>query len=119
MYAYFNFQMENSVDRMPKHCPDCRQEYRDEAKSCSDCGAELADGPPPAAKIQEPVREDSTALKWVAVHRADSAFLMELLKSKLEADGIPAMLTDQETIVMDWMLSNALGGIKLIVPPDS
>ena len=104
---------------MPKHCPDCLQEYRDEAGRCADCGAEIAVWPPPAPKVQEPVRDDSPQLNWVGVHRSDSAFLMELLKGKLEADGIPAVLKDQETIVMDWMLSNALGGIKLIVPPDS
>jgi hypothetical protein len=43
---------------------------------------------------------------------------MDFLKSRLEAEGIPAVLTDQETIVMHWMLANALGGIKLLVLED-
>lgn len=35
----------------------------------------------------------------------------------LESEGISTFLADAETIAMDWLLANAVGGIKLQVPP--
>src|SRR5438445_5230531 len=37
------------------------------------------------------------------------------LRLKLEAAGIPVFLADEYTIAMDWLLSNAIGGIKVQV----
>ena len=34
-------------------------------------------------------------------------------KSALDGAGIPSFLGDENTIRIDWLLSNALGGIKL------
>lgn len=36
-------------------------------------------------------------------------------KASLDAAGIPAFLTDEYTIGMQWMYSNALGGVRLLV----
>lgn len=38
-----------------------------------------------------------------------------LAKSILDSANIPCFLSDENTIRMDWFLSNALGGIKLLV----
>lgn len=35
--------------------------------------------------------------------------------ASLDAAGIPAFLTDEHTINMQWMYSNALGGVRLLV----
>jgi len=36
--------------------------------------------------------------------------------ARLEADGIPAFIADEHTITMQWLYSNALGGVKINVP---
>lgn len=40
-----------------------------------------------------------------------------LARSKLEAEGIPAALADEHTIEAQWLFSNALGGVKVMVHP--
>lgn len=39
-----------------------------------------------------------------------------LVQSKLEGAGIPCFLDDEFTIGVNWLYSNALGGVKLKVP---
>ena len=39
----------------------------------------------------------------------------EVAKSKLEAEGISAFLKDGHTVNMNWLFSNALGGVKVQV----
>jgi hypothetical protein len=41
-----------------------------------------------------------------------------LAKNFLESEGIPAVLFDESTVATDWMLSTAIGGIKLQVAPE-
>lgn len=38
-----------------------------------------------------------------------------ILKSRLEDEGIHCVLKDEHTVTMNWMWSNALGGIKVLV----
>ncbi|SMN11222.1 hypothetical protein SPBRAN_1462 [uncultured Candidatus Thioglobus sp.] len=40
-----------------------------------------------------------------------------IARAKLESEGIPAVLADEFTINMQWLYSNALGGVKVQVPP--
>ena len=39
-----------------------------------------------------------------------------IAKASLEAADIPAFITDEHTINMQWLYSNALGGVRLLVP---
>ena len=39
-----------------------------------------------------------------------------LAQSRLEAEGIPVFIADEHTINMQWLYSNALGGVKVQVP---
>ena len=39
-----------------------------------------------------------------------------IVKGRLEAEGIPAFIEDDQYITMDWFLSSALGGVKVSVP---
>ena len=41
-----------------------------------------------------------------------------IAKASLEAAGIPVFITDEHTINMQWLYSNALGGVRLLVPKD-
>src|SRR5690606_29952703 len=40
----------------------------------------------------------------------------QLARSKLDAFDIPAFVLDEHTINMQWLYSDALGGVKLAVP---
>jgi hypothetical protein len=37
-------------------------------------------------------------------------------QANLEAEGIPAFIADEHTINMQWLFSNALGGVRVQVP---
>ncbi|MBU1138189.1 MAG: DUF2007 domain-containing protein [Proteobacteria bacterium] len=41
--------------------------------------------------------------------------LAELAKSKLESEGIPCFLLNKNIIALNWLYSNALGGVELQV----
>jgi hypothetical protein len=41
-----------------------------------------------------------------------------LAKGKLDSEGLESFLADDNTVRMDWLWSNLLGGIKLLVNPE-
>ncbi len=43
-------------------------------------------------------------------------FEAHIARARLEADGIPAFIANEYTISMNWLYSNALGGIEVQVP---
>ncbi|MBS0664549.1 MAG: DUF2007 domain-containing protein [Verrucomicrobia bacterium] len=38
-----------------------------------------------------------------------------LLRTRLEAEGIPAYIRDENLVTLDWLYSNAVGGVKVDV----
>jgi len=42
----------------------------------------------------------------------------QIARASLEAAGIPAVVADEHTINMQWLYSNALGGVKVLVPKE-
>ncbi len=52
----------------------------------------------------------------VTVGRYSFPYEAHLHKGLLEAAYIPAFIADEHTINMDWLYSNALGGVRLQVP---
>jgi uncharacterized protein (DUF1810 family) len=54
----------------------------------------------------------AVAAAFTNVHQA------HLAQSVLEGAGIEAQLADEHTVSMDWMLSNAIGGVKVMVRED-
>ena len=40
----------------------------------------------------------------------------QIARASLQAAGIEALIADEHTINMDWFYSNALGGVRLLVP---
>lgn len=53
--------------------------------------------------------------KLVTIARFDLAGQAHIAKNALEAVGIKSVLADEQTVSMDWLLSNAIGGIKVQV----
>jgi hypothetical protein len=40
----------------------------------------------------------------------------QIARAKLESEGIPAFVADEQTINMQWLYSDALGGVRVQVP---
>lgn len=53
--------------------------------------------------------------KLVTIARFQGISTASLARNRLEEAGIPSFLADAETITTDWLLSNAMGGVKLQV----
>jgi len=53
--------------------------------------------------------------KWVTIGRYRDLPQAQIAKSVLESAGIPALLRDENTIRLEWVWSNLLGGIRLQV----
>jgi hypothetical protein len=47
----------------------------------------------------------------------DDPVSARLALNHLRAAGLPAVLSDESTVAMDWLLANAIGGIKVQVNP--
>ncbi len=54
---------------------------------------------------------------WTTLATFHDPVQAAVVKNFLDAQGIPSVLLDEDTIATDWMLSGAIGGIKLQVAP--
>ncbi len=54
--------------------------------------------------------------KLVTIGSYSTPYEANMVKSRLESAGIPAFVADEYTIGMNWLYSNALGGVKVQVP---
>jgi hypothetical protein len=54
--------------------------------------------------------------KLVTICSYSTPYEANIVKSQLESGGIPAFVADEYTIGMNWLYSNALGGVKVRVP---
>jgi DNA-directed RNA polymerase subunit M/transcription elongation factor TFIIS len=52
----------------------------------------------------------------VTIGRYSTPYEANMVKSQLESAGIPAFVADEHVIGMNWLYSNALGGVKVQVP---
>ena len=50
------------------------------------------------------------------IARYSMPYEAQIAKVRLDAEGIPAFIADEHTINMQWIYSNALGGVRLQVP---
>jgi rubredoxin len=53
---------------------------------------------------------------WITVASFSQPFEAHLAKTRLEAEGVTCVVSDEYLIRVDWLLSNAVGGVKLMVP---
>jgi Putative prokaryotic signal transducing protein len=51
----------------------------------------------------------------VTVQSFDNYFSASIILTRLQAEGVECYLKDENTVTIDPMLSNAIGGIKLVV----
>jgi hypothetical protein len=56
-------------------------------------------------------------LKTVASFR--EPYEAQLVRGKLEAEGIPAIVQDEHLVQMNWTYSQAIGGVKVQVPEEA
>ena len=54
----------------------------------------------------------------VTVSRYSFPYEAHLARALLESEGIPAFVADEHTINMQWLYSDAMGGVRLQVPED-
>jgi DNA-directed RNA polymerase subunit M/transcription elongation factor TFIIS len=54
--------------------------------------------------------------EWVAVASFSQPVEAHLARTKLESEGIPCVVGDEHLVRVDWFLSNAVGGVKVMVP---
>ena len=57
-------------------------------------------------------------MKLILLNRFDNYFFANITYTKLQDAGIECFLRDENTVVVDPLLSNAIGGIKLEVAED-
>lgn len=58
-------------------------------------------------------------MDFVTVKTFDSYFLANIILGRLHSEGIECYLKDETTVTMDPILTNAIGGIKLVVKNDN
>lgn len=55
---------------------------------------------------------------WVIVDGfIDLLIHAEIVRGRLEAEGIPAILGNRHLVTADWLYSQAMGGVRILVPP--
>ena len=54
-------------------------------------------------------------MQWVLLQSFSFPYEAQIAKSQLHAFGISARIENEHTINMDWLYSNALGGVRLLV----
>jgi phage FluMu protein Com len=58
-------------------------------------------------------------MSWPVVARFSTVGEAQSARSALEAAEIPVLIADEEMIALNWMYSNALGGVKLLVSAEN
>ena len=100
-------------------------EYNDSITTCADCGTALQSEKPIYEReyyesdfmgnpIEFSAEEFDSPL--VVIETFTDTSLAYIAKAQIETAGIPAVMKDDGVVSMDWMLSNAVGGVKLLVP---
>ncbi|MGY7478107.1 DUF2007 domain-containing protein, partial [Klebsiella pneumoniae] len=55
-------------------------------------------------------------MQWIVVKTFSFPYEAQIAKTQLESFGITAYIANEHTIKLDWFYSNALGGVRLLVP---
>ena len=55
--------------------------------------------------------------RYVTVAAFQDQMSATMAKNFLEENGVPAILLDETTVATDWLLSGAIGGVKVQVAP--
>jgi hypothetical protein len=105
-------------------CPKCSKKVDDSFEICWACGTTV-DGIEDPEFLEERVFDKQAPSgpeaevapeSLVTLIKCTGAGQAHAIRVRLEAEGIPVFLFDEFTINMDWLLSNAIGGVKVQVP---
>jgi predicted RNA-binding Zn-ribbon protein involved in translation (DUF1610 family) len=94
-------------------CPKCRGEFREGFTRCHKCDVALVEELSPVEpKIKLPSEPPRDLIKFASFLSPIDAYLVRM---RLEAEGIDCFLLDVNLVEMDWLYSNAVGGVKLYI----
>src|SRR5947209_1427456 len=110
-------------------CPKCGENLKDDYEVCWSCGTTKAGVQDPhfldpeasSAPENEPLEEVTDEIgtepeQMVTIANCNLPAEAHAMRLHLEAAGITVFLADELTVTMDWLLSNAIGGVKVQVP---
>lgn len=89
-----------------KYCPRCGAEYRPGFTECADCLVALVDEPPAAPPEPETYKPRPRAADRAVVFRSGRRMDAELVRARLEADGLDAWIWS--TGLGPWRMESAL-----------
>lgn len=69
-----------------------------------------------AGEAEEPEHSGPVDTPYETIARFGTSPEAQILCSRLKAEGIRAIVTDEHLVTANWFLSNALGGIRVQVP---
>lgn len=95
-------------------CPRCRVEYRAGVHACADCGALLVEELPPEPAPAEGSK--SPQPPPVVVYVANSPLQGEVIKGRLESEGIPAILQYESVSIVYGITVDGIGATRVLVP---
>jgi Putative prokaryotic signal transducing protein len=61
---------------------------------------------------------DVTPNDWVIVDNFIDVIHADIVRDRLEADGIPAILGNRHLVTAEWLYSQAMGGVQVMVPSE-
>ena len=105
-------------------CPKCSKKVDDSFEICWACGTTV-DGVEDPHFLEERIWDkqapggpeaDVTPENLVTLIKCVGAGQAHAIRVRLESEGVPVFLFDEFTVSMDWLLSNAIGGVKVQVP---
>jgi hypothetical protein len=99
-----------------RFCPKCRGEFQDWAEVCHVCHVPLVDRLP-AVQHKQPSPDKPTPISGdiITIARFSHPQEAHIFSSKLQSAGIPSFVADEYVVTMNWLYSNAIGGVRLQV----
>src|SRR5438128_460302 len=107
-------------------CSRCGQRLEDAFEVCWACGTTIdgVENPDFLSGAGEgepgPEQQEITGMpdNLVTIAQCNLPVEAYAIRLRLESAGIAVVLADEFTVTMDWLLSNAIGGIKVQVPEE-
>src|SRR5947207_2122739 len=100
-------------------CLGCGIQVEDELEICWSCGTDVDGVEDPNFERDDGEPDEAAARpvsgRLVTVAALSTSPQAHACKLRLEAGGVRAYLADDNLIAMDWLLSNAIGGVKVQV----
>lgn len=94
-------------------CPKCRDEFQDWVKKCPTCKVVLVEKLGPVMKPCKPPSPRTENLATVASYCFPTE--AHIAAAKLESEGIWSFVADERMVNVNWLYSNAIGGVRLQV----